>query len=44
MEVELLSVVFGLEKLHHYVFDRKINDQTDTSHLLPNIDEVNCSR
>ena len=32
---ELLSVVFGLERIHHYVFGSKIKVQTDDKSLTP---------
>ena len=35
IETELLSVVFGLERLHHYVFGSRVEVQTLHKPLIP---------
>ena len=35
IEKELLSLAFGLERLHHYMFGSKIKVQTDHKPLIP---------
>ena len=43
IERELISVVFGLERLHHYVFDSKVKVQTNPQATSTLMEEVNCS-
>ena len=40
---ELLSIVFGLDRLHHYIFGSKVRVQTDHKSLIPIWKKVNCS-
>ena len=35
IERELFSVVFGIERLHHYIFGSTIKVQTDHTFLIP---------
>ena len=35
IEREVLSIIFGLERLHYYIFGRKVEVQTDQMPLIP---------
>ena len=43
IERELLNVVFGMERLHHYIFGRKIKILTDPNSTYTHIEEIMCN-